>query len=180
MKNLILMLIGTSILSLTSCDKLKDKLFQSFVTNSFEEKFNIDVITTTSLRMDVGTIQANLNIDSLIDAETDGAFDLDNVSSVKAEEVSLSIDNPDADNNFANFEEGWVNFSTNTNAVPVQIATGANPDAYSEVWMLPVDNSINLKDYLKGTILSYVIAAKARRVTTKQLNCTLSIKLKVE
>jgi len=166
-------------IGLQSCDTLKDKLFQAFTTNAIEEDFTVKIINSTALKTEAGVIKATLNIDSIIDAETGGTFGLDDISSINIQEVKVTILNPDADNNFANFEEGWMEFNTNANTTPVQLATGLNPDAFSDTWMMPVDNSINLKPYLAGTELSYVLFAKARRVTTKVLNCKIAVKYKI-
>lgn len=178
-KSYVFAMLFTLTLGLYSCDAIKDKLFQSFTTGNIEQDFTVDIITSTAAKSDVGNINVNLNIDSIIDAETGGAFGLNDISSINVHEVKVTILNPDADNNFANFEEGWLNFHTNTNTTPVQVATGVNPDVFADTWMMPVDPTVNLKPYLSGTQISYVLSAKARRVTTKALNCKIAVKFKV-
>lgn len=168
-----------AIAGLSSCDKITEKLFSSFFTNQAEEDFTINVITTTSLRTDLGTVSTNLNIDSIIKAETDNKFSLDDIKSVNIEEVKFTLLNPDNTNNFANFEEGWLMFNTNTVTAPVLVASGLNPDIFADMWLLPVDKSINYKEHLRGNQLTYIVSAKARRVTTKKLDCRMSIKFKV-
>lgn len=166
-------------LGLASCDKLKEKLFTAFITNSADMDFTVNVINTIDTRSDIGSMTTNMNIDSIIKAETGDAFSLKDIKSINIEECKLTVLNPDATNNFANFEEGWLVFNTNAGAAPIQIATGLNPDVYSDTWYLPVDKTINLKDYLGGNTLAYIVAAKARRVTTKKLDCKMAIKFKV-
>lgn len=164
----------------TSCDKLKDKLFQAFTTNGVEQDFVIPIINTTTGQVDFGTIRDQFNIDSIIKAESGGAFSLNDIKKVTITEAKLILLNADADNNFQNFEEGWLNFNTNTNPTTVEIATGLNPDVYSEQWLLPPLTGVNLKDYLNGSELNYFVAGKARKVTTKALNCKLKVKFYVE
>lgn len=169
-----------SAFGLTSCsDELKEQLFKAFITNSAEEEFTINIITTTSTKAEIGLINQYFNLDSIIKAETDNAFSLDNISSINIEEAKLTILNPDTTNNFANFEEGWLEFNTNINTTPILVASGLNPDVYADSWLIPVDKSVNLKNYLKGTHLAYYLSAKARRVTTKALDCKIAIKFKV-
>ena len=158
---------------------MKEKLFQAFITNSADVDFTINIVTTTDTKIEIGLLSQKLNLDSIIKKETDNAFSLDDITSINMEEAKITILNPDATNNFANFQEGWIEFNTNVNTTPILVATGLNPDVYAETWLLPVDKSINLKEYLKGTFLAYVVSAKARRVTTKPLNCNLAIKFKV-
>lgn len=174
-----LIVLATLTFSLNSCEKLKEKLFTAFITNSAEEEFIINVITTTNAKTEIGLIRQTMNLDSIIKAETSNAFSLDDISSINMEEVKVTILNPDTDNNFANFEEGWLEFNTNFNTTPILVASGLNPDVYAESWLLPVDKAINLKEYLKGNHLAYILQAKARRVTTKPLECKLAIKFKV-
>jgi len=118
-------------------------------------------------------------MDSIIKSQTGDAFSLEDIESINVQECKLTILNPDTENNFANFEEGQVFFNTNTNPTPLIIASGPNPDVYSDSWLIPVDASVNLKPYLLGTQLNYNISGKARRATTKPLNCKLSVKFKI-
>lgn len=175
----ITMMAMVAILGLSSCEKIKDKLFTAFITNSADVEFTINIVTTTNAKTEIGLIKQTVNLDSIIKAETGNAFSLDDITSINMEEAKVTILNPDATNNFANFEEGWLEFNTDINLTPILVATGLNPDVYADSWMLPVDKSINLKDYLKGTHLAYILQAKARRVTSKPLDCKLAIKFKV-
>lgn len=175
----ITMMALVAILGLSSCEKIKDKLFTAFITNSADAEFTINIVTTTNAKTEIGLIKQTMNLDSIIKAETGNAFSLDDITSINMEEAKVTILNPDATNNFANFEEGWLEFNTDINLTPILVATGLNPDVYADSWMLPVDKSINLKDYLKGNHLAYILQAKARRVTSKPLDCKLAIKFKV-
>lgn len=177
--SILTMLAIMAISGLSSCEKLKEKLFSAFITNSADVDFTINIITTTNAKTEIGLMTQAMNLDSIIKAETDNAFSLDNITSINMEEAKVTILNPDATNNFANFEEGWLEFNTNINTTPILVATGLNPDVYADSWLLPVDKSINLKEYLRGNHLAYILQAKARRVTTIPLNCKLAIKFKV-
>ena len=168
-----------AVLGFTACSDLKDKIFQSFTTSATSVDFTINIVTSTTAQTEIGTLIQHVNIDSIIKAETGDAFSLDDISSINVEEVKITIKNPDVDNNFANFEDGSLLFHTNTDPTPVQVASGVNPDVFATEWLMPVDNSINLKNHLKGTEIGYVLKGKARRVTTKPLDCVMAIKFKI-
>jgi hypothetical protein len=170
----------TGMFSFNGCDKLKDELFKAFSAKTNDVKFTINIVSDTTQKVDIGTISTNLNLDSIIKAETDNAFSLSSVKSVKMESCVLTLLDADPSSNFANFEEGWVIFSTNSNPSPVTVATGPNPDVYSDSLTLPVDPGAELKGYLSGNTLAYIISAKARRPTTKTLNCKMSVKFRIE
>jgi hypothetical protein len=164
----------------TSCDKLKDKLFQAFSAQGGSVDFTIPIITDTNTKQDMGTATYNLNIDSIIKAETGGAFSLNSIDEINVEECKLKINNADADNNFQNFEQGWVNLSTNTSPTPLNIATGPIADTYAEEFLLPTVAGADVKPYLQGNVLTYVYQAKMRKATTKPLEVTLSVKLRIK
>jgi hypothetical protein len=169
------------LLTTGGCKKLKSQLFQAFTTGSISQDIDIPIVGDTNTFTDRGSIIHNFNMDSLIKAESGGTFGLNDISKITVNEAKLVVKNADAGNNFANFEKGRLRFNTNAGGTPtVDIATGLNPDIYSETWIMPSIASVNLKDYLKGTQLNYTLALKARRATSKILNCTLNIKFHVE
>ncbi|MBL7811463.1 MAG: hypothetical protein JNL57_04490 [Bacteroidetes bacterium] len=175
------LLVGAVLLfSTTGCEKLKKKLFKAFTTGAVTENFTIPVITDTTVKADWGTINNPYNIDSIIKAETGNLFSLNDIKKITVDEVKLELTDADADNNFANFREGYCGFYTDVNTTPVEIATGVNPDVYSSTWMLPPIADINLKDYLSGHSLTYLLAGKARRATNKVLHGKIHVKFHVE
>lgn len=164
----------------SSCDKLKDALFQAFYTQGVSQTFDIPIINTTNTETTFGTLVDKFNIDSIIKAETNDAFSLNDIKKITITEAKVTLLNADVDNNFANFESGMLTFSTNSNPTPLTVATGPNPDVYSETFMLPPIPDTNLKSYLAGSELTYVISGKARRVTNKVLNARLDVKFYIE
>ncbi|MBS3913176.1 MAG: hypothetical protein KG003_01655 [Bacteroidetes bacterium] len=181
-KNLFIGVISAALLTTftTSCDKLKEALFVAFNANSASVDFTIPIINTTATTSDLGTMDNTINLDSIIKAETDNQFSLDDIKKITIQTAQLVLLNGDNENNFANFEEGWLTFSTDTKPTPVTIATGLNPDVYSDNWTLPSVPDINLKEYLNGNSLHYVLTGKARRVTTKVLDCKLNVTFHIE
>ncbi len=170
----------TFLISIVSCDKIKKEIFNSFSTNGGTFDFYVDLVTDTSITADFAQLSTHLNVDSIIQAKTNGLFSLNDVTKISLESAEVVINNPDIANNISNFETGGIIFNTNTNTDPITIATGTIPDNYSDRFQFQCMDSVNLKDYLRGTELVYLYVAKARRQTTLPLNCTLNIKLKIE
>lgn len=171
--------IACSALMFSACDDLKSKLFKAFTTNKFEMDFTIPVQSTIGTKGDVGSVVQNYNLDSLISAETGGAFGLDDIKSVELKTIEVVILNPDATNNLANFEEGWCVFSSDQNMTPIGIATGLIPDTYADSYVMTPVPGINLKDYMTGKVYTYVMQSKLRRATTKALNCKLKVAFQI-
>lgn len=176
----LLILLAMVSISIVSCDKLKKEIFNSFSTNGGTFDFYVDLITDTSSVADFAELSTHLNVDSVIQAKTNGLFGLNDISRISLESAEIVINNPDLQNNISNFEYGGIVFNTSAITDPVTIATGVIPDTYTDRFQLQCIDSVNLKEYLRGTELVYLYVAKARRQTTMHLNCTLNIKLKIE
>jgi hypothetical protein len=169
----------------SSCDKIKDNLFKAFSAGGGEANFTVPVITTTNKFDTIDIQEIYLNVDSIIKAETGGLFSLDNVSKITVESAEITINNPDADNNISNFDYGLVLFNTFNPATndwnnTMAVAADNIPDAFATSYSLAVLDGVNLKDHMRGTKLVYAVAAKARRITTKPLDCTLKVRVHIE
>ncbi len=175
----------STLISLSSCDKIKDKLFEAFTTGMTDASVTIPIVTNTAGEGKIETIPVFINVDSIIKANTGGFFSLNSVSTVKVESADLIINNPDASNNLANFEYGVLAFNTfnpQTSDWNIPMAVGRYDikDSYATSFPFELIQSVNLKEHLRGTKVVYLYAYKARRVTTKALNCTIKMKLKIE
>lgn len=178
-------LLLSSAATFSACDTLKDKLFKAFSTGGGDIEFTVPIITSTGRVDTVAQEVFYLNIDSVIKAETGGAFTLDIIDKVSVESAEVVINNPDADNNIANFDFGTLIFSTYNNATSdwnqaMIVASGDIPDAYAERFNLIVRDDVNLKDYLRSTKITYAYAARARRVTTKPIDGVVKVRLHIE
>ncbi len=162
----------------SSCEKVKEAVFESFTATGADFKFTIPVITSTSTETAIGTYSINFNLDSAIKAATGGVFGVGVVKQVNPEEITLTLLNPDPLNNLANFESLNVKISAQGSGNPTFIASLANPDTYATTVSLTVDKSKQLLNFLKASSITYEATGKARRVTTKQLNAQLVVKLK--
>ncbi len=184
MKKQITLIAGAAamlaLMPLNSCDKIKDELFKAFSANSGSVNFSVAILSDTTRQVKAGEMVQQYNIDSIIKAETNGTFGIDDIDRIIVEEVKVKVNNPDVDNNLANFQDGTVTLSSNTNPTPLTLATGPIADVYADEKVLPAVSGTDIKGYLKSNTLTYVYNAKLRRPTTKALDCTLNVKFRIE
>lgn len=183
-KSLWMVFILTSV-SLFSCDKLKEKLFEAFTTGMTDVNLTIPVVSNTVGEGKIETLPVFINVDSIIRANTGGIFSLNSVSRIIVESADFVISNPDPSNNIANFEYGILlmnTFNPQKNDWNSTMGIGRSdiPDSYASSINFAVIPDVNLKDHLQGTKLIYLYSYKARRPTTKALNGTIKMKIKIE
>lgn len=174
-----------TLIFLSSCDKLKDKLFEAFTTGMTDVNVTIPIVTNTAGEGKTETLPVFINVDSIIKANTGGFFSLNSVSRIVVESADLTLSNADQANNMANFEYGILlmnTFNPQKNDWNSTMGIGRSdiPDSYASSINFAVVPDVNLKDHLQGTKLIYLYAYKARRPTTKALNGTIKMKIKIE
>lgn len=161
-----------------SCNKIKEAIFPSIDVELPAFQFTIPAIPLVlSNEASLGSFNVKFNLDSIIRANTAGAFGAGAVSTVKVTKMVITVSNGDAANNLANFESARFTFASNTKTTPVEIATFSFPDAFSTSYTAEPVNSPELKEYLSGTQLTYTLYGKARRTTSKPLNFNVAITL---
>lgn len=166
------------VIGFSSCDKIKDKLFPAFDTSINDVSVSIPVTLAGAESSSSATV--SFNLDSTIKSYTSNAFGVNNLSSVKVKDVNVFLDNADALNDISNFETVTLKFSSNTNTTPAVVVNAAIPNTAAADITIPATDSPELKDYLKGNQLTYTIAGKARRSTTKVLHATVAVTLSVK
>lgn len=165
------------VFAMSSCEKVKDKVFPSFETNSGTVLIDVPVVTNTSSEMEIDATTISFNLDSTIKANTGGNFSISNVKSVKVSTITLSVLNGDQQNNISNFETAKVSVSSNANSTPAVIASATLADVNQPAVIN--GNGTELKGYLQGNQITYKVSGKARRTTSKELQAVISIVLKV-
>lgn len=176
----ILLAIGMiTLTSLTACTKLIQALFPSFETQIRTVEVTIPVVPGTTAETTLGSASVRYNLDSVIKEHTVNQFDINKMATVKVKSVTINLSNADQTNNIANFESVRLNLTTDNNGTPTTIASTTIPDTYSTSLTVPVTNSPELKEYLKGNQITYTVLGKARRATTKSLNAVIVVTLQV-
>ncbi|NDC41702.1 MAG: hypothetical protein EBZ77_09160 [Chitinophagia bacterium] len=114
------------------------------------------------------------DVDSFIRASTLNLYSMSNIKSVRLTACTMHINNPTKTANFANFKACNGSFFTNSNPAPYNVAILNNPDIYSEDLQLPVDSTVELKDYLSNASqFNYSLGGQLRRKTTDSVHCTV-------
>lgn len=166
------------IISLGSCEKVKDALFPGFETSLTDFEITVPVIVNTDVENSLGSTVIDFNLDSIMLANTSGKFGIDNLGSVKVKVIEVEVLNGDAQNNISNFETLKMTLASDQFSSPVTLVNLTIPDVDQK--LVINGNDTELKTYLKGSELTYSLAGKARRETTKELQLTVSVTLLVK
>lgn len=164
--------------SFASCNKLKDAVKVNVAMQSADISFSIppQPVGTQTL----SSFTATLNVDSIIKANASN-MGINNIKSVKITSCSFTLLNADATNNFGALSACQATLSSSSNTTPVTLAEiSNNPDANSSSLSLPVNSSVELKNYFSGTSFYYTISGTTRRATTQTMNCTATVKFDVQ
>jgi hypothetical protein len=164
---------------LASCST-SNSISSAIVGLQTNETITIQPITDTLSHDAIGTGTFAYNVDSVIKANTKNAMGLSNVNNFQVINCTLTIQNPDSANNFANFQTSQVVFTSNANSTPMTLGSVANnPDVYASSLSVLLNNNPDLRSYIATggpTIFTYSISGKNRRTT----NIPLTVLLHVE
>lgn len=163
---------------LQSCNKLKDAIPAQDVSFTASTDITIAAASDTTQQLTMGQASITYNIDSSIKAQTDNKLGYSNIQTVKLKNISLSLTDANANNNFANFTNATASFTSSANSSPYTIANvQGNPDSYNTA-LSPAVVSTNddVKGYFNSQMtLNYILAGKLRRATTQTLHCHVEV-----
>jgi len=165
-----------ALLSLQSCGKLASLLtFNNLKLQPGSVTVTIPATSDTAAVLTLGSATNNYNVDSFIKATTGSTLGISNITSVKLSSCTITITSGEnTTNNFANFSSCDASFYSNNDNTPYEISIPSNPDVYSTTLTMPVDTTVELKNYLSGSTFTYSLSGKLRRATTVPLTCTIS------
>lgn len=169
-----LLMLGT--IGFSSCDKIKDLAKVNFNLDNADGEFTIPVIIAVG-EQSLGTDDIYMNLDSII-KEQNSKVGAGNIKEVKIKSCELSLTNGDSKNNFSALESCTLDIKSNVKTNFVRMAgTTSNPDVESQTLNLPVESSLDLKDYfLSANQFTYRITGKSRKTTDKELKCKVLVK----
>jgi hypothetical protein len=175
---------AVSALALSSCvDKVVNKIaFAAFSTQKFTVDFVVPIVQYAPLSIDsVATPGEAINLDSVVRAHTNNQFNVNDVTGVYVDKLSIDITNADAGNNLQNFEGVRLTLKSADDAVaPVEICNAQIPDQYADRLDLAVYDDRNLKPILASPGIIYLAGVSARRNTTKELTGKLTFSFDVK
>jgi hypothetical protein len=164
-----------------ACKKIIKKIFQGIDANVPEFVVVLPPIPyAPPFEVPLGTFRQEFNLDSTIRANTGDVYGAKDVSSVKVKQIVFNLSNADEQNNISNFESARLTFLSNIRADTLTIASIAFPDTYATSYTYTPVNSPELKPYLDGSVFYYNAYGKVRRITTRQMEMSVQVTLRVE
>jgi len=184
-KSILFLSLVSCVMACCSCQKIMKNLFEAFSTGVTDVTLTIPAVNRTTEEGKAESIPVYINVDSILRVYTRGMVTFNLVNRISVEEVEITINNADATNNVSNFEYGILYFNTyNTQKrdwnFPVIVGRSDIKDIYASNMYMNVEPDSNLKDHLQSSQAVYLFIFKARRPTTKPLECTIRLKLKFE
>lgn len=169
----VVVLVASIVLS--SCSALKKKLNIDIDMTSSDVEFTIPIITATG-NSDMGQQTISVNIDSIIKANN-AELAVKNIKSVNLKSCTVTLTDGDGQNNLSALQSCSASFYSDTKADVVQLASITdNPDVEAYSITLPVNTSIDLKDYFGATSFTYHLTGTARKTTSKELHAKATIR----
>ncbi len=157
----------TAVLTLASCEKLKDAIFEAFETPySFE--VSVPVVTNTTSETTFGESNVRFNLDSIIRANTGNVFGADIIGNVQIKEVAFEVIEGNATSNLTNFAYVKMEVAAN-GTTPVVMGPYSIPPTATSSASFPVSNSFNIKSLFSGSTVNFKITGKARTATTQTM-----------
>lgn len=158
------------------CNKIKDAIKADVTLTMASINFEIPV-TAQGSTVNI-TRSTSLEVDALIKQSAGSNFGVKNIKSLKITSCELTmLSESDASNSFGNLESCRLELSSSTSSNFTTLAEVANnPEGTSTTLNIPVNSSVDLKDYFNASDFSVKLSGKTRRATTKPLTCKAIIK----
>ena len=180
-KTYLLLVVAASFgVALSSCNKIKSKIaLPTTISWSYEMTMTVPPEGDTTVAHSVSNGGFSYNLDSMIKKNTSNLLSLSNIDTFEVTGCTLTINNPDANNNFQNFQMASLSFSTNYNGTKTSMGEiDDNPNTYASTLTVPVNSSVNLKNYIAPagtTSINYEMMGKLRKATTDSLSVTVHV-----
>ncbi|GAC1384271.1 MAG: hypothetical protein NVSMB45_12200 [Ginsengibacter sp.] len=166
--------------SLISCKKIVSAIFSGLEFNVPDVSLSVPIVPfVATSEIQFGSATQNINLDSVVKANTANVFGADIVKTVSIKTVTITISNADDLNNLSNFESARITLTSNNNTNPIDIANVTFPNTNATSFVFTPTDTKELVSYLKGSSLTYTVYGKNRKITTKTLNFVASVRLKV-
>ena len=136
------------------------------------------ILAVSATEQSFGSYSQQINLDSIVRANTAGVFGANAVSTIKIKQVTISLSNADALNNLSNFESARVTLNSNSNPATADLFTVTFPDQNTTTFTFAPSTSTELLPYLKGNSITYTVYGKNRRITSKPLQMQVSVILR--
>ncbi|HEX6429619.1 MAG TPA: hypothetical protein VF008_18130 [Niastella sp.] len=167
------------VVCISSCNKIKGLVKVNVPMQSADISFTIPAQPSAGTYT-LAQFSTSLNVDSLIKAEN-SSLGINNIKSVKITACAITLQNADTLNHFGVLSTCKAELSTNNNSTLATLAElSSNRDTATSYLNLPVNSSLELKNYFSGTSFYYKISGTTRRPITKDLQAKATIKFDVQ
>jgi len=162
----LLMLIST--VTLPECKKIIDKVFSGFDLTLTAIPTVISPIPVSYYPFSIASTW-KFNLDSIVKAESRGAFEASDLTSVKVKQTTLRLQNADSLTNLADLHSVSISLYSDTIRMPVTLVTANVPDTAINTLAFDASTSPEILPYLQGSNITYVVTVVLRRPTTHNL-----------
>ncbi len=171
--------IVLAVAGLSACKKIVSTIFKGTDITIPPTTVTVPAVLIVSpVEQSLGSFTQEINIDSIIRANTAGLFGVNAVSTIKIKQVTVNVLNADASNNLSSFETVRVNLSSNSNSNRVELFNVTIPEQATNTYSFTPSSTPELLPYLKGTTLSYAVSGNNRRTTSKPLHMEVRVVLR--
>lgn len=162
------------------CKKIIKAVFPGLDTE-VSTTVNIPTIPyAPSSEIPLGSFTQHFNLDSVVNANTSGAFGASDVSTVTIRQIVFTMPTADDHNNLSNFESARFNLSSDTKTNPIEVASITFPDNGESTYTYTPPAPVELRPYLDGTELTYTVYGKIRRITSRSMPLNVRVSLHVK
>lgn len=130
----------------------------------------------------LGTGIAHFNIDSFIKSNTQNVLGAGNIQSIHLTACTLTIPSQQSAtirNNFANLQSCYATFASSGSTQSYISRLDSNPDQAATTLSIPVNQNVDLIDYMKGSDFTYSIGGRLRRPITDSIKCTIQYQFSI-
>ena len=116
------------------------------------------------------TIHQHFDVDSLIKANTGGTFSYADIVSIKLKTILIQATDATPATNLSNFQSARLTLFTDAVATPIEVVSiNPFPTTYTDSLNVP-SSGAELKSYLAGKQLNYLVYGSLRRSTITPLH----------
>jgi hypothetical protein len=164
-----LVLLMTTLLIFFSCKKNSESIKRDIIISSKSNQLIIPITVDTVNSITFGKVTMTSDLDQLIKAQ-DGAFGVENITSIKISGFKFSVLDTNVKNNLANFSSLTGQLLISARDTILLASSTQIQNVPSNSLVVPIVNqNTELKPYLVGNSLNYVVAGVLRRPLTKSL-----------
>ncbi|MGV3656627.1 MAG: hypothetical protein ACO1NX_01685 [Chitinophagaceae bacterium] len=164
---------ATAVLTFSSCEKLKDAIFESFET-PYGFEVNVPVVANASSEVVLSETAVRFNLDSIIRANTGNVFGADIVGNVQVRQVSFEV--VEGNGSLNNFEYVKMDVSA-SNGTPITMGPYTIPTTATSSASFAAGSSFNVKSLFSGASVNFKITGKARTAPTQAMKVRVNLLL---